>query len=122
MKSLRVLCITAILMLGCGIAFGQRPVGDDPSQEIIKELTAHLPNAVKTGKQLPPVMRRAVKELAKFYSNEVEVETLCARLVVVTKMDEYLNYIGVTDPKLRRSIKRHYTAFTINQHWPIYIH
>lgn len=121
MKSLRRLGVAGILMLACGIAFGQGQVGNDPSQEVIKELRAHIPKGVKTGKQLPPFVKRAVKELADLSSIKVEVEALCARLVLITDMDRYLDYLKVTDPKLRHLINKRYTAFTINQRWPIYI-
>src|SRR5262245_43206354 len=120
MSSLRGLGIAGILMLACGIAFGQRDVGDDPSQEVIKELMAHLPNGVKTGKQLPPVIKKALKELANF-STEVEVEALFMRLVVITNRNKYLDYMRVTDPKLRSRIKQRYSAFTLNEQRPIYI-
>ena len=121
MKTLRGLGVAGIIMLACGIAFGQGHVGNDPSHEVIKELMAHLPKRIKTGKQLPPFVKEAVKELARFFPNKVEVETLHTRLVVITDMDRYLDYIRVTDPKLRDLINRRVIAFTKNGQWPIYI-
>jgi hypothetical protein len=121
MKTLSGVGVASLLVLAYGIAFGQAHVSNDPSQEIIKALVDHLPKGVKTGKQLPPFVKEAVKELASLSSNRVEVEALCARLVVITDMDRYLDYIRVTDPRLRDLIKRRYAAFTINQQWPIYI-
>jgi hypothetical protein len=120
MKTLRGLGVAGI-MLACGIALGQGHVGDDPSQEVIKELMAQLPKRIKTGKQLPPFVKEAIKELARRTRNKVEVETLHKRLVVITDMDRYLDHMRVTDPKLRDRIKRRFTAFTINEEWPIYI-
>ena len=121
MNSLRRLSVAGILMLACGIALGQGRAGNDPSQEVIKELMAHLPKGVKTGNQLPPFVKKAVKRLADLSSIKVEVEALFARLVVVTDMNRYLDYLKVTDPKLRDLIKKRYTAFTIDQRWPIYL-
>lgn len=122
MKTLREMGAAAgILVLSCLIAFGQGHDVNDSSQEVIKELIAHLHKGAKTGKRLPAFVKNAVKELVSLSSNTVEVDTLCTRLVVITDMDRYLDYINVADPKLRDLIKRRYTAFTINQRWPIYI-
>src|SRR5262245_44291083 len=105
MRGFRGVCAMGILVLGYGIAYGQIPASNDPSQEVIKDLISHLPKGVKTAKQLPPFVRKAVKELVSFSPNRVEVEALCTRLVVITDMDRYLNYMRVTDPKLRDLIK-----------------
>jgi hypothetical protein len=122
MKTLREMGGAAgILVLASGIAFGQGHVGNDPSQEVIRELMAHLPKGIKTGKQLPPFVKKAVRELVSLSSNKVEVDSLCMRLVVITDMDRYLDYMKVTDPKLRGLIKERRAAFTINEQWPIYI-
>ena len=121
MKSLRGPVVAGILLLACGLAFGQGQLGMDLRQEVIKELMTHLPKGVKTGEQLPPFVKKAVKELANFSSIKVEVEAVCARLVVLTDMDRYLDYLKVTDAKVRDLIKQRKTAFTINQCWPIYI-
>jgi len=121
MKTLRKLRAAGILVLACGFAFGQGHDVNDPSQKVIKELMARLPKRVKTGKQLPPFVKEAIKELASLSPNKVEVETLHTRLVVITDMNRYLDHMRVTDPKLRDRIKRRFTAFTINEEWPIYI-
>ena len=122
MKTFTELGVLSILILTCWTAFGQRQVDSDHSQEVVNELIAQLPKGtIKHDKDLPLFMKDAIKELARVSSEKLDVEALHAEVVVITAMDQYLDFIGVTNPKQREVIKRRTYAFTINTQWPIYI-
>jgi hypothetical protein len=122
MKTFTELGVLSILILTCWTAFGQGQADRNHSKEVVDELIAQLPKGtIKQGKDLPLFMRDAIKELARVSSEKLDVETLHAGVVIITAMDQYLDFIGVTDSKQREVIKRHTNAFTINTQWPIYI-
>lgn len=122
MKTFTELGVLSILTLTCWTAFGQGQADRSHNMEVVDELTARLPKGtIKHGKDLPLFMKDAIKELARVSSEKPDVEALQAEVVVITAMDQYLDFIGVTNPKQREVIKRHTYAFTINTQWPIYI-
>ena len=93
----------------------------DHNKQVVNGLIAQLPKGtMKHGKDLPLFMKDAIKELARVSSEKSHAETLSSGVVVITVMDQYLDFLGVTNPKKRDGIKRLF-AFTINRQWPIYI-
>ena len=111
-----------ILMLSCWTVFAQGHAESDHTKEVVNELIARLPKGtIKHGKDLPLFMRDAIKELARVSSKKFEVEILKVGVVIITDMDQYLDFIGVTSSEQRKVIKRHSYAFTRNHQWPIYI-
>ena len=119
MKTFMGLTVSSIVMLTCwtGVGQGQADVVHDK-----RGVIAQLPRgAIKHGKDLPLFMKDAIKELARVSPEKLRVEALYAGVIIITDMDQYLDFIGATSPKQRKVIKRHYLAFTINRQWPIYI-
>jgi hypothetical protein len=122
MKTFTELGVLTILTLTCWIAFGQGQADSDHSKKVVNDLIAQLPKGtIKHGKDLPLFMKDAIKELARVSSEKLDVEALHAGVVIITDMDQYLDFAGVTDSKQREVLKRHTNAFTINTRWPIYI-
>jgi hypothetical protein len=122
MKTFIGLGVLSVLMFTCWTAFGQAQVDSDHSEEVLNELIAQLPKGtIKHGKDIPLFMKDAIKELARISPEKLEVETLQGAIIVITAMDKYLDFMGVTSSEQRSVIKRHFYAFTINNRWPIYI-
>lgn len=116
------LSAVGFVMLACASAFGETPVDSNQSSEVIKELLAHLPKgSIKTGKQLPPFVKTAVKELARLSAEKPDLEFLFAHLAVLPNMDRYLDFNKVADREQRKLIKRWIAAFTIDHQWPVFI-
>jgi hypothetical protein len=122
MRILFVFGITGFLMLCSAVCLGRSQAGSDHSQEAISDLTSHLTKrAMLVGRDLPPVLKAAIKELVRHSPEKQTVEVLTMRLIVLLDMNRYLDYKRLADPKQRDLIKRFKTAFTLDEHWPIYI-
>jgi hypothetical protein len=122
MKIFTELVVLSLLILTCCAAFGQGQTDGNHSKEVVDELIAQLPKGtIKRGKDLPLFMKDAIRELARVSSEKLDVETLHAGVVVITDMDQYLDFIGITNSKQREVLKRRTYAFTISTQWPIYI-
>lgn len=122
MRMLFAVGITGTCILCSTVDLGRCQAGSDHSQEVINDLTSHFPKgAMLIGRELPPAMRTAIEELVRLSPEKQTVEVLTTRLIVVLDMNRYLDYKRVADPKQRDLIKRFKTAFTLDEHWPIYI-
>ena len=122
MKTLIELVVLSVLMFTCWTAFGQGHVDSNHSKDVLNELIAELPKGtIKHGKDLPLFLKDAIMELARVSPEKLRVETLQGAVIVITAMDKYLDFIGVTSSEQRQVIKRRTYAFTIDSRWPIFI-
>ena len=88
---------------------------------IISQLKSHLPKgAILVGKDLPPTVKSAVRELVTLSPERQTAADLTDRLILIRDMNRFLDYKGVADRRQRDSIKRK-AAFTIDEQWPIYL-
>jgi hypothetical protein len=122
MTKVLAFCVACTLALCSKASSAICQVYNDHSDKIIKELTSHLPTgAIRSGTDLPAVVKNAVKDLVRLTPEKQSVEQLSARLIVILDMNRYLDYKRVIDTRQRDLIKRFKTAFTLDERWPIYL-
>jgi hypothetical protein len=119
---LAVSCATCTAVLCLRLSFAGCQVETDQSRKIIDELASHLPKGeILFGKSLPSTVKSAIKELVALTRERQTAGDLTDRLVLIRNMNRFLADKGVTNATQRDQIKRFKTAFTIDEHWPIYL-